>query len=156
MRNRTMIGGIILIILGAFFLLKQLNVPLIEQISSWQLILIGIGLFFVVIAITDRKRDGAIFPGVILLGLGIHYLGLELWSSWPTHWAVFTFIVSLAFFAQFLIARNKGSLTPAFILLAVTLFSTVWNDFLHEIPWPYVWPILLIGVGIIMMFRGRR
>lgn len=155
MRNHSVIGGIILIILGLFFFFKQLDWPYLEKISTWQLILIGVGLYFIITSIVDRKRDGAIFPGVILFGLGIHFLGPELYSNWPQHWAVFTFIVSIAFFAQFLVSRHKGSLTPAIILLAVSLFSTVWNDFWHDIPWPFVWPSLLILVGIIFLFRRK-
>ncbi len=155
MKNHSVIGGIILVILGLFFLFKQLDLPYLERISSWQFILIGIGLYFIITSIVDRKRDGAIYPGVILLGLGIHFLGPELFPNWPRHWAVYTFIVSIAFFAQFLVSRHKGSLTPAFILLAVSLFSTVWKGIWSEIPWPYIWPSLLILVGIYFLFRRR-
>lgn len=155
MKKNSVIGGILLIALGLFFFFRQLDLPYLERISSWQLILIGIGLYFIITSMTDRKRDGAIFPGVILFGLGIHYLGLDLSPNWPHHWAAFTLIVSIAFFAQFLITRNSGSLIPAIVLLGVTLFSTVWHDVWNRIHWPYVWPVVLIIIGIFFLFRRR-
>lgn len=156
MKNRSVLGGIILIILGLFFLARQLNIPYMDRIAFWPLLLIGVGLFFTISALSDRKKDHSIFTGVLLLGIGIHFFASELSSQWPQHWAMYTLIVSIAFFAQFLLTGHKGVLTPAIVLLLVTLFSTVWSNLWSEIPWPYVWPILLIVVGLVFLFRNRK
>lgn len=156
MKKHSVIGGVLLILLGLFFLFQQLDLPYLKQIATWQLILIGIGIYFIITSLIDGKRDGAIFPGVILLGLGIHFLGQDLVADWPKHWAIYTLIVAIAFFAQALFFRHKASLLPGVILLGVTLFSTILNDYWREIPWPYIWPALLILVGIVLLFRIRK
>lgn len=156
MRRQSVIAGIILILLGLFFLLRQMDVAYFDQISIWPLILIALGLFFIFTSIFDYRRDGGMFPGVILFGIGFHFLGNELFPEyWPNHWAVYTYIVSIAFFAQFFLTRQKANLVPAFVLLAVSLFSTVWSDYWRDIPWEYVWPALLIVGGLIIIFRRK-
>lgn len=156
MRRQSVIGGIILILLGLYFLLRQMDVPLFNQLSIWPIILIALGLFFIFSSLFDVRRDGGMFPGVILFGIGLHFLGNELFpSTWPNHWAVYTYIVSIAFFAQFLLTRHKANLVPAFVLLGVSLFSTIWSDYWRDMSWEYVWPALLILGGLIIIFRRK-
>ncbi len=50
-----LIGGLILILIGAFFLFRQF-VPAIDLGSWWPLILVGIGLILVVVSITPGRR----------------------------------------------------------------------------------------------------
>jgi phage shock protein C len=52
-----LIGGLVLIVIGAFFLLRQF-VPAIDLGSWWPLILVGLGLVLVVASIVpDRRSD---------------------------------------------------------------------------------------------------
>lgn len=51
-----LIGGLILILIGAFFLFREL-VPAIDLGSWWPLILVGIGVILVVVSITPGRRS---------------------------------------------------------------------------------------------------
>ena len=52
-----LVGGLILILIGAFFLFRQI-VPDIDLGSWWPLILVGIGLILVIVSITPGRRPG--------------------------------------------------------------------------------------------------
>ncbi len=52
-----LIGGLILIFLGAAFLVRQL-VPSLDYGSWWPLILIGLGLVLIVVALMPGRRSG--------------------------------------------------------------------------------------------------
>ncbi len=52
-----LIGGLILILLGAAFLVRQL-VPAIDYGSWWPLILIGLGVILIVVAVMPGRRGG--------------------------------------------------------------------------------------------------
>jgi hypothetical protein len=154
MNHNSWIGGLILILIGLYFFLKELNVPLLNEIASWPMILILIGLFFMISSLSNKKQRGSIFPGIILLGLGAHFLGQDLIAGWPTHWAVYTFVVSIAFFGQYLVSGERGSIVPALILLAISLSTTVLSETLHDISWSDWWPVILIILGVVILFRG--
>lgn len=155
MNRNSVISGVVLIIIGIFFFLQKLDLPYMDQVSWWPLILIGIGLVFIFSSIANRKTKYSIFPGVIMLGIGIHFLGQDLYRDWPEHWAVYTFIVAIAFFAQYFNTRDH-SWVPGLVLLAVSLFSTVLQPYWEDIPWTTLWPLILIIVGLLLLFRSWR
>jgi len=53
----ALIGGLVLILIGAFFLVRQL-LPAIDLGAWWPLILVGIGVILVVLSIMPGRRSG--------------------------------------------------------------------------------------------------
>lgn len=67
----------LLIGIGLFFLLRELRLPILTDFYSWPTLLILIGTAFLIYAFSSRDFKN-LFPGVILLGLGIHFHGLAI------------------------------------------------------------------------------
>lgn len=65
-RRGSWVGGLVLIILGAIFLINQLNPDLI---SGW-IFLTGLALIFLAAYVSTRQY-GFLIPGCIFLGLGV-------------------------------------------------------------------------------------
>ena len=83
-RRSRIWAGLFILLVGAMALLKSFNLPLPEWLFSWQMLIIGLGLF---IGLRHRFRGGAwILP--ILVGLAFltndYFLQLELRKHlWP-------------------------------------------------------------------------
>ncbi|MCF6092653.1 hypothetical protein L1765_01430 [Microaerobacter geothermalis] len=155
-QNNNAVLGTVLIAVGLIFLAREFDIPYIDQLFTWQWMMVGIGL--VLILFSGRGKDGGlILPGVILIGLGIHFWGTSFFSWWPTHWAIFTFIVSIGFFMYSARTKSAGASIPGIILLLISIiaffFSGLWffiaKTFNLLENW---WPVLLILVGVYLLF----
>jgi predicted membrane protein len=99
-RRGKVIGGVIIVAIGALFLFRALGADLPHWLFSWKTLLIVIGLY---VGIKHRFRNwGWIFP----FGVGIAFLAAD-----------------------------------------------VFPDVIQK---PILWPIILIGAGLIMIFKPRR
>jgi hypothetical protein len=151
LKRPALLPGLILLGLGVYFLLKQLNIVEQGHILSWPLILIIIGLSFMICSFSGWDRM-LILPGGILLALGVHFLGLHAWSFWPTHWSLFPGAVGIGFVLVYIRTKEVSFLIPAGVLLALPTVFYVF-DGLHMLQeW---WPVVLILVGVFLLFRRR-
>lgn len=157
MKKNSVLPGIILILIGFYFLLKQFDMalPYSDVIISWQSILVAIGAVLSFQGFSN-KDDNKMFGGIILLGLGLYFHATSTFNLLGGHWAYYTLIISLAFFMKYFVNKRDG-LAPAFVLLAISamaLFSgsiTAWfQDF------QAFWPVLLIGLGIYFLFFKKN
>ena len=144
-RNRInqLLPGLILIGLGVFFLLGRTAL-------SGALFLGGLGAIFLVAYLSSRNY-GLLIPGCILAGLGVGEL--INWSSLG---------LGLGFIAIFVIdrlARGKSHWWPLIPGGIITISA------LTERGGPLIaplrglvdnfWPLLLIAVGLLLLFRRR-
>ena len=163
MQNRgSIIGGLILILVGALFLLLQAFPGLAAQFDpgmQWPLIFVAVGLLFMIGAVLGEASLAV--PGAIIGGLGglLYYQNLSGdWASWAYAWALIPGFVGLGLVIMGLLDREKRSSIRGgvfLIFLSLILFAifggwlggfTVLGQF---------WPLLLILAGVWMLWRNR-
>ena len=133
MKKQHTFTAYILIGIGVYFLIRQLDLPIFDNFYSWPTFLMIFGVAFLIHSYSTKEYNN-IFTGVLLLGLGIHFHGLENYDFWFDHWSVFALIVGLAFLARFL--KTKKGLIPATILIGIALlmiFSVTLPEWFHWI-----------------------
>ena len=163
-KGNSAIGGLFLLGLGLFFLLDRFfNLPDLGNLAVYFLAALGVAFLFAGVL---RREAGLMIPGGILTGLG---LGVVLASG------QFVFLGGDQQGAVFMAAF-------AFGWLLITLFTAVFTDETHW--WPlipggimalisasllfegqfgnlfslfaFVGPLLLIGLGLIVLFKAFR
>ncbi|WP_068674524.1 LiaI-LiaF-like domain-containing protein [Oceanobacillus sp. Castelsardo] len=160
MKKNNSLLAYILIIIGIFFLLKQLKIPLITNFYSWQTVLIVTGIIFLFYSYV-QKKDQHLFSGTIILGLGIHFYGLEHYHFWSHHWGMYTIIIGIAFIIR--ATKTKKGYILGLLFVGFSIFmifsSTVpayfyWiNDVTRIIT--YYWPIILILIGLYLLKKKK-
>lgn len=149
--RRSIVPGIVLVLLGVFFLFT--NYAGIELERVWPVFVIVPGLVFLVMAFVNRDNFGLIMPGTVLLSVGGVFLACEAygWFMMASLWPVFILAPGVGFFLMFLFGkREQGFLIPAVILTAVGILF-----FLTESGYAHLWPLLLILIGVILLIRPR-
>lgn len=153
MRQKNTFIAYILIGLGVYFLIKQLNFAFFEPFTGWPTVIAIIGVSFLLHSYT-AKDEGNIFTGVILLGIGIHFHGLQNYDFWYNHWSVYTLIIGIAYLILFF--KTKKGLIPSVVLISVSvimIFSITLPDWFKGIYGiidfiETFWPVILIVIGI--------
>ncbi|WP_106497001.1 LiaI-LiaF-like domain-containing protein [Lentibacillus sp. Marseille-P4043] len=160
MKKQNSFAGYLLIGLGAFFLLRELKLPIVTDFYSWTTLLIIIGLALLIHSYSSKDYQN-LFTGTIILGLGIHFHGVNHYTFWIDHWAVYPLIVGIAFIVRYL--RTKKGLLPGVILVIVSLlliFSIrlpVWFNWIYTIVdlIERFWPIIIIIIGIYFLKKRK-
>ncbi|MUV39412.1 putative membrane protein YsxD [Lentibacillus sp. JNUCC-1] len=158
MKKQHTFTAYLLIGLGIYFLLKQLKVPILTDFYSWPTLLIIIGLAFLIYAIRAKEYQ-QLFTGTLLLGLGIHFHGLNHYSFWPDHWAMYTLIIGIAFFVRYL--KTKQGMVLALVMMGLSLFFIFSMQIPSELSWIYdivglierFWPVALVIIGLYLLKR---
>lgn len=158
MKKQGIFIGILFIGIGLFFFLQQFQLPFIDQLLAWPSILLIIGVAFLTQGSFGREY-GSIFPGALLLLLGIHFHSLALFSFWPNHWAMFTAIVGLSFLFLYTKTKREG-LLPAIILIVISALGLFSKDIMNLFGSVFqlidgFWPLLLIAIGVYFIFRRK-
>lgn len=160
MKKQNLFVAYLLIGIGIYFLLKQLHVPIFTNFYSWPTLLIIIGSALLLHSYSSKDYQN-LFSGTILLGLGIHFHGLEHYSFWIDHWAVYPFIIGIAFIVRYL--RTKRGLFVGIILVGISslmIFSITVPTWFR---WIYTlidllekfWPIAIIVLGIYFLMKKK-
>lgn len=148
--DRRIVGGVILIVVGAGLLALQLFDGLGR--STWPLM---VGALFLV-GYFVRRTYGFLIAGSILFGIGLGQLGEEIFDVGD---GIETIGLGLGFVSIYLIDRIDRAdapwwpLIPGLILLASGLGS-VGGAIANVMD--YVWPGLLILVGLALIFGLSR
>jgi predicted membrane protein len=101
--SRTTIGkGFIFLIVGAFFLLRSLDLDIPEWVGSWEVLMIAIGA---IIWISSSFKNNT---GVIIMLIGSAFLMKNLYA-WPLDIARFIWPVCLIIVGIALIFRRRGN-----------------------------------------------
>lgn len=161
MKNQNILIAYILIGSGIYFLIKQLDLLLFSNFYSWSTFLMIIGISFLIYSFKINELQ-FIFVGVLLLGFGIHFHGLENYSFWFDHWSIYALIIGLAFLIRFF--YTKTGLLQAIILLSIALFVIFSINLPSSFQWIYqviefletFWPVALILFGIYLLKFKRQ
>jgi hypothetical protein len=158
-RTRNRGAGLVLILLGLFFLVQQLRPGLMSTYFSWPLLIVGVGGIFLLAALLTREGAFAI-PGTIVSGVGTlllwqNYTGE--WESWAYAWTLIPGFVGIGIILAHLLGERKsGSLAGGLALVTISasaflLFATVANAGWYLLRF---WPVGLILVGALMLGRA--
>ena len=150
--QRLRVQGIVLMVVGAVLL--ALNLSGYRFHEFWPLIFIGLGIYFIVLFLTDRSNYGVLMPASIMTVIGImfQYASLEGWWTMRTIWPFFLIGPGLGFFLMYWFGKKEsGLLIPGYILTGLGIvFLLIASE-----GW-YLWPALLIIAGILMLLRHRK
>lgn len=152
-QSRQLFPGILLIVLGIFFLIT--NLADINIGGLWPLVLLVPGVYFFVLYFMNRGNFGVLMPATVLTVIGILFLYCEYtgWGAMHDLWPLFMIAPGIGFFLMYFLGRrDRGFLIPGGILTGLGLLFLV-NLQDSEI----FWPILLILVGLLLLIgRGSR
>ncbi|WBX78999.1 DUF5668 domain-containing protein [Virgibacillus salarius] len=160
MKKQQTLTAYLLIGIGVFFLLQQLNIPILSNFYSWQTIIILIGLVLLIHSYVTKSYQN-LFTGTVILGLGIHFYGIAYYSFWIDHWAMYLLIVGIAFIIRYL--HTKEGIIPSLLLIVfaiIMLFSIqlpVWFNWIYIVV-EYLerfWPVILIVLGLYLLKRKK-
>ncbi len=163
MQNRSsIIGGLILILVGGVFLLLQIFPGLAGQFNPalyWPLIIVAVGVFFLLAAVLGAPPLAV--PGAIIAGIGVllYYQNLSGdWASWSYAWSLIPGFVGLGLILMGLLDRENREVIRSGLLLVIislVLFA-VFAGFLSGLSIVgKLWPLLLIIAGIWILWRNR-
>lgn len=167
-RSRSnLAGGIVLILIGALFLVGQLYPDAFEWLDpgrNWPLIVIGVGVLIFVVGLLTGVPAMAV-PASIVAGIGglLYWQNATgNWDSWAYAWTLIPGFVGVGVIISGLLsgqtrkALMDGGRTVMFSLVMLAIFGSLFGR--HDFAGP-IWPVLLIIVGVIVLlqtlFRGR-
>ncbi len=161
-KRGSIIGGLILILVGLLFLLLQTSPEIAAQFNmeiQWPLVIVAVGILFLVGAILGTASLAV--PGVIISGLGglFYYQNLTgNWASWAYAWTLIPGFVGLGMILMGLLDREQRSAIRGgvtLLLISLIMFA-LFGGFLGGFGlFQKYWPVLLILAGI-MILLGRR
>jgi hypothetical protein len=163
-KRGSVIGGLIMIGVGAIFLLLQMFPELASRLNmaqQWPLIIVVVGGVFLVAALLGTPPLA--IPGSIITGIGgmLYYQNATgNWASWAFAWALIPGFVGIGLLLAGILAggRDRVPMREGGRLLIISLvmfvvFGAFFNGFggLGRF-----WPVLLIGAGIWMLLQRQR
>lgn len=172
MKNKAnrILGGIFVIV-GALFLLKNLDImkPFFDMFDLgfiisrfWPTLFLLVPAFFFHYGFFGGKRrdPGLLVPGGIMLVLGVTFQINMLLGLWDVLFPVYIFSVAFGLFELYYFGnREKGLLVPVFILggLSFILFTFIsLKKLLGYGASQVVIPLALIAVGLFVIFGGKK
>jgi hypothetical protein len=170
-RRGALVPAFVLIAVGVFFLLVNLNIlPRLSITELWPGIVMFVGLMFWLGFIFGSGHDaGLAFVGTIITLIGAFFFlftlhvnvpgyGFIQWGDQGRLWPAYPTIVGLAFIVLWIANRFRdgGVLVPAAILIAVGLagFSFTLGDVAPFRDIVRYWPLLLIVLGVAVLARS--
>jgi len=171
----SLVGGIILIVLGLLFLFGQIfrGFPFLSYL--WPFIIIGFGgLFFVGMLAGGKSLAGLAIPGTIISGLGLMMFIQNLtgyWQSWAYSWTVILVLVGLGIFIMGLYTEDTHRRQAGLRVMRVgAILFIIFGGFFEMIftafrPYgiqQYLFPLLLVALGAYLvvvrsgLFSSRR
>ena len=155
-RRGSLVGGIILILVGAVIMINQLMGGFGIQIS-WPLILYGMGLLFILFG-AIFGIGGLAVPGSILGGLGLIFYYQDYtgdFASWTYMWALIPGFVGVGVLISGLINPGTGKGGWSLIVISAilfTIFSAIFGDLNDQ--WVIYISIAVIIIGVIALIRA--
>jgi len=163
-RSRPIIPAIILILVGVWFLLQNLNVPGVRLEAFWPVFLIIGGLALIVRYFTNEAADPDDLGGAIFLTLvGVFFFGWYNFGwfgqDWTVAWPIFPFLVGVSSGINWLLHwRRWGHLSWAFVGLAVAAVGFAYTtgritgDIAAQVA--RLWPVFIILAGLGFLLQG--
>lgn len=161
MKNQRIFPGIILIGVGAYFFLQQMNVSIFPQIFTWPTLLLIIGIAFLGQGYIGRDYE-AILPGVILAGIGLYFLVQNYLTFWSNQVGTFVLIIGIGCLLRYQKTHNGLFQAVLFLILSIILLyydqlssklGILQNDI--SVVWKF-WPILMIAFGFFLLYKRKK
>jgi len=159
MKKGNITGGLILILLGIWFLAVQFVPQLnIWAGGNWTLGIIGVAVIFLLVSLLNNI-PGLSIPAFIIGGIGglLYYQNVTGdWESWAYAWSLIPGFVGLGLLFFSLQSREKEPAKAGLVLLTISaVFFFIFGSFLGA-PAAIIrfWPLLLIFIGGWSMIRS--
>jgi hypothetical protein len=157
-RRGSLVGGLILILIGLGMLLNRLNVrmPDWELIYPFIFVLLGLASAY---RIRGRGHADGVFGTVFFLSLGAFFIlrnfdFIPYFHSWP----IFPIAVGLGMIAQIIFVPSRwGVIIPgaALVVFGVALlFEELDYWYFYDVV--KFWPVILIAFGVGIVLNGLR
>ena len=174
MRRRSIVPALILILVGLYFLVRNLGVNLLDMDALWPIFPMGAGLLFLGGYVLNRRDPGLVFLGLAATLIGAFFflftLGIPLpiagmqegvrWDDMDRLWPTFVVIGGLAFIALFIAeARHEWavfSLGAIAVVVGCVAFLFTFGLLAGDIGLMLVklWPVLLIVMGLVALLQA--
>ncbi|WLD92268.1 hypothetical protein [Alkalihalobacillus sp. AL-G] len=153
--NQAKFPAMLLIGIGVYFLSRQWGIPFIGEMDLLPALLLIMGIGFLM----QGNDPHALFSGIVICGLAVHFYARTQLTFWPDKWAVYTLIVGIAFLVQAKKTKQQGLLIGGFltILSLFAILSTGAIGIMGEILsyTERLWPALLALIGIYMFLKNK-
>ena len=161
-KRSTLVIGILLVLVGAYFILGNLVPSFNNWINitySWPLIVIAVGVGLLVLGLLVGSPDMAI-PAVIVGGIGgiLYYQNLSgNWGSWAYLWTLIPGFSGIGMSLAYLLgSRGEHSIRSALDTIGTSLvmfviFGAFFGAF--KMLGDY-WPLLLVAAGVLLALRS--
>lgn len=165
-KQSSIVGGIILILVGLFFLATQFLPEEVARFldfgNQWPLILVGLGGIFMLGAILAQPELA--IPGSIVGGLGVmmYYQNLtNSWESWSYAWTLILGFVGFGIFLMHTLQKKpRQGLREGGRLMVVSLVLFLFFGLMFSGFQGLLWPVGMIGLGVLLLlrnvWRGRK
>ncbi|WP_033828270.1 LiaI-LiaF-like domain-containing protein [Bacillus andreraoultii] len=159
--KKQIFPSIFLVGIGLYFFLQKLPIEVGFQLFTWPTILLIIGLALLIQAYLANDFP-IIIPGILFVGLGIHFHLVQQWEIQLDHVGVTLLFIALGFF---LIAKKIKSgkfYSWLFLFLAViqlfhtNLFSWLKLSTEEVRKFESIWPIALMIIGVYVFIFKRK
>ena len=160
-RRLNLVGGVILVMLGGWFLAAQFVPGMDAWLNiefTWPLIIIGVGLFLFVFGLLVGEPGMAV-PACIVTGIGglLYYQNATGdWASWSYAWTLIPGFVGIGAILAGLFGDNRSkSVRDGLNLLVISaVLFLIFGSFLGglDLLGDY-WPVLLILLGVWLLIR---
>jgi|SRR5699024_2778466 len=154
-------SSFVLIGIGLYFFIIQLNHPLIQKLNTWSVLVIAIGIWLILHYLKEKNQHSFI-QGLTILFIGIHFYGVDHFHNWFNHWAIFPLAWGVALLIAYIITKKYLKQSIGIIGFALLfIFSDKlpdWFPSLEVIESRIIahWPLLLIGLGVFLYIFKRK
>jgi hypothetical protein len=168
-KKNNIVVGLIFVLLGVLFLLKNVNIinfnifDLASLIANFwpALFLILPSVLMHSVFFTGKNRDaGILVPAGILLVVGLTCQLSMLFGIWGISWPGYLLAVAVGLFELYLFGnRDKGLLIPIIILggLSVVFFNWFSFKWLFGVQYSrFIIPVLLVVFGLLIIFKNSN
>lgn len=149
-RKKEYTVGIVLILIGALFLLSNL-----VEVSIMVNFLIIVGTAFL-IGYYSKRNTGYLIAGTVILAIGVSEI-VDTYILLPVDISGFTVLVALgiAFLILYSTKNIRGFIYPGCFLIAIGLFTLINDSYGYDIPWAFM---AFIGIAFyfIYLIETRR
>jgi hypothetical protein len=164
-KRKTIAGGLVLILLGIFYLLIQFNVfPgfVFDAGEHWPFFIIGVGVVLFLVGLVTLTPDMMV-PACVVGGIGALLLWqntYNVWESWAYAWTLIPGFSAVGMFLAFLLGgRDRYPLSATIDTLLTSLilfgiFGAAFGAFRGMGEVEKYWPLLLILAGVLILVRG--
>jgi hypothetical protein len=162
-RRSSIVGGLILIFVGALFLLAQMFPGLASRLDiaqQWPLIIVVVGGLFLVSAVLGTPQLA--IPGSVITGIGsiLYYQNFtENWASWAFVWTLIPGFVGIGLMLMGMLSSSqRHTIREGGRLLIISLVMfIVFGAFFSGLGGiGRFWPVVLIVAGLWMIVQNRR